>query len=128
MHEQNYGGRQKHAGKIDQRAAFDAYLTLNNSADPEKQSDVQQQMEPIEMEKRIRRDAPIFAVYLAIIGQRAECQQRGVIPNAVGCELNPETDDDCNDQRNRSAARRFIIGVHFLSCRPRWRHLLLFPK
>ena len=72
VHEENYGSRAKHADKINQRTSSRADLLFNNSTDPEKQSDIEKQVQPIEMEKGIGGDAPEFPIQLAVVRKRAE--------------------------------------------------------
>src|ERR1700741_2515718 len=103
VHEQNYSSRVNNTDKIDQRAASRANLAFNDSADPPKQPDIQQQVQPIAMKKRVGRDPPEFAVQLAGIWERAEFQQRRFVFNAVGRELDSKTDQDRDDQPNSAS-------------------------
>src|SRR5260370_36365454 len=103
VHEKNYRSRAEHAGKIYPCALCCADLSFNNSTDPEKQSDVQKQMQPIKMKKRIGSDAPDFPVQLAVVRKCAEFQQRGIVSNAVGRDLNSKASRYGENQDNRSA-------------------------
>ena len=100
--QENYGSRKKHADKVDQRSLPGADLLLNNSTDPEKQPDIQKQVQPIEMEKRIGRDAPEFTAELTIVRERAELQKRDIISNAVRCDLDSKTNRYGENQDKRS--------------------------
>ena len=97
MHQQNYRGRANHADKINQRAATNADLLFHNPTDPPKHADIEKQMQPVEVQKRIRRDSSEFSIQLPVIWKRAQLQQGGIIPNAVRRQLNRETCDDCNN-------------------------------
>src|SRR6266513_368611 len=103
VHEENYGGRAEHADKIDQCASSCSDLLFNNSTDPEKQSDIEKQVQPIEMEKRIGGDTPEFTAQLAIVRQRTEFQERVVISNTVRRDLNSKANGYRENQDERSA-------------------------
>jgi hypothetical protein len=67
VNKENHKGRGKYAAKIDRCGQRRPSSPLQNSGYPEKQQHIDKQMHPIEMQKRIRSEAPVLSMQVPVV-------------------------------------------------------------
>src|SRR5438045_8502473 len=68
VNEKNYKSREKHAAKINRSRHWSSHFCFEDAADPEKQQRINNEVNPIEMQKRIGGKAPVWPRQRAVAG------------------------------------------------------------
>ena len=102
VHDKNECGRAKHAGKIDQHRLCSSHLSFNDPSDPQKQRNIHNEVQPVEVQKRVRCNTPVFTMELAVIREAAKFEQCSLVSGVTGDEFNRKTDYQENNEDKRS--------------------------
>src|SRR2546422_11242368 len=96
VHDKNECGRAKHAGKIDQHRLCSSHLSFNDPSDPQKQRNTHNEVQQVEVQKRVRCNTPVFTMELTVIRQVAKFAQGSLVSGATRDEFTRKTDDQEN--------------------------------
>src|SRR5438445_460310 len=87
VHDKNECGRAKHAGKIDQHRLCSSHLSFNDPSDPQKQRNIHNEVQPVEVQKRVRCNTPVFTMELAVIREAAKFEQCSLVSGVTAYSL-----------------------------------------